>query len=35
MLTYTIWTRDLVGEMAMIWFEPILPHGEWTCSACG
>jgi hypothetical protein len=34
-LTYTLWTRDFVGGRAQIWFEPILPHGEWPCSPCG
>ena len=24
-----------VGKTVHVTFEPILPHGEWTCSACG
>lgn len=34
-LSYRVEARRSNSEEAFIYFEPYLPHGEFTCSACG
>lgn len=34
-LAYRFWAPAPIEKTVDIWFEPILPHGEWTCSPCG
>jgi hypothetical protein len=34
-LAYRFEARRPSGEMAQIYFEPYLPHGDFTCSTCG
>ena len=34
-LAYGFKVPGAIGEGGLIFFEPYLPHGEWTCSPCG
>jgi hypothetical protein len=34
-LAYSVSAPDPINDDILFSFEPVLPHGEWTCSPCG